>query len=308
MTPVSKKQTPEVKTRELPEATPTVLIIEKTITDMKSVFVPDWNLSEETVLHNGYDRWIYFGGKEKLPLFIGAFQDKNLWATVKVDSVEELKNVDLSDYDGIKIRGVVLDLEINGIATDKFTKDINDGVKSVYTNAKAKGLNMAIAMYGDLFYRKRPYDLKALDQYSDEIMVMAYDFHKSYGEPGENYPYSDFKKMVDDYLEIIPANKLTVIFGMYGYDWTMKEGKPLKPAESLSLFEIRSRFLKKRCLEDDCVVKTNENTREKSVSYRGEDGYEHLVYFEDEESVGLKTEYLKEKGIGSTSFWAWGNF
>lgn len=308
MTPVTKKQTPIKMPKQTNSVLPTTTMKKEPGEVTKAIFVPDWNLTEEAILHNGYDRWIYFGGKEKLPLFVDSFQDKNLWMTIKVDSIADLEDVDLQAYDLNKIRGVVLDLEINGIATEKFKDQINEGVEKVYANAKAYNLQMALAVYGDLFYRKRPYDLKTLNNFTDEVMVMAYDFHKSYGEPGENYPYEDFLIMVDSYLETVPAEKLTVIFGMYGYDWTLKDGKPLKPAQSLSLFQIRSRFLKKVCLEDNCKVKTNESTKEKSVSYTGEDGYEHVVYFEDEESVDLKIEYLRQKGIGSTAFWAWGNF
>lgn len=308
MTPVTKKQTPVGTQKQIIPATPTVTFKKEPGELSKAVFVPDWNLTEEAILHNGYDRWIYFGGKEKLSLFVDSLQDKNLWITIKVDSIESLEDVNLQDHDLNRIRGVVLDLEINGIATEKFKNQINRGVEKVYASAKANNLQMALAVYGDLFYRKRPYDLKSLNDFTDEVMVMAYDFHKSYGEPGENYPYEDFKKMVDDYVEAIPAEKLTIVFGMYGYDWTLKDGKPLKPAQSLSLFQIRSRFLKKVCLEDNCKVKTNESTKEKSVSYTGEDGYEHVVYFEDEESVDMKTNYLKQKEIKSTAFWAWGNF
>ncbi len=308
MTPVSEKQTPIENQKQTVSTVPTVTTKREPGEVSKAIFVPDWNLSEESILHNGYDRWIYFGGKEKLSLFVNSLQDKNLWMTIKVDTIEELEDVNLQDYDLAKISGIVLDLEINGIATEKFKNQINKGVEKVYTNAKANSLQIALAVYGDLFYRKRPYDLETLNSFSDEVMVMAYDFHKSYGEPGENYPYEDFKKMVDEYSKVVPAEKLTIVFGMYGYDWTLKDGKPLKPAQSLSLYQIKSRFLKKICLEDNCEVKINENTKEKNVSYMGEDGYEHVVYFEDEESVDMKTEYLKQKGIESTAFWAWGNF
>ena len=47
---------------------------------------------------------------------------------------------------------------------------------------------------------------------------------------------------------------------------------------------------------------------EKNIRYKGEDGYDHVIFFEDEESAQVKTDYLKEKGIGSISYWAWGYF
>lgn len=307
MTPVNRSQ-PKVKP---PTADPTIVPTQgekkNTSITRKSIFVPEWNLTDETILHNGYDRWIYFGAKEKLDLFKTVLQDKELWFTIKVDSLESLEKVKLAEYNIENIEGVVLDLEIGGLSSAKTLDLTNSNVKRIYEEAKSLNLKMALAMYGDLFYRKRPYDLKTLNQYTDEVMVMAYDFSKSYGEPGRNYPYNDFKKMVEDYLVDVPADKLTIIYGIYGYDWTMKDGKPLKPAESLSYFQIKRNFLGKVCYEASCKVIT-EWTKEKSVTYKGEDGYDHIVYFEDEESADLKSEYLKEKGIGSTAFWAWGYF
>jgi spore germination protein YaaH len=273
-----------------------------------SIFVPDWNLSEETILHNGYTRWIYFGGKEKLPLFKSVLKDKNLWLTLRASTIEELEKANLSEYDLERIEGVVLDLEINGLATKDFVSQISGEIERLKMQADQKGIKLSVAMYGDLFYRKRPYDLKKINDLVSEVMVMTYDYHKTYGEPGENYPYEEFKKMVDNYLAIVPAEKLTIIFGMYGYDWTLKDGKPLRPAEALSLFEIRNRFMKKVCLETACKVTTDDTTKEKKVTYKDDDGYDHVVHFEDEDSVEVKKQYLKEKGITSMSFWAWGYF
>ena len=53
---------------------------------------------------------------------------------------------------------------------------------------------------------------------------------------------------------------------------------------------------------------TDSESKEKKISYKGSDGYDHVVFFEDEESAEVKINYLKEKGIGSIAFWAWGYF
>lgn len=283
---------PEIKTKipltttnsEKPKKT-TASLIEK-----KSIFVPDWTLGEKIMSDNVYDRRIYFGSETKQP-------ENILWVTYKVNSVEELNQLTIKDS---TVEGIVLDLEISGLATEDLINQINRGVEKLYIQVKEKNLKLALALYGDLFYRQRPYDLKTLNQFSDEIMVMAYDFHKSYGEPGANFPYQEFKKMIDDYLDFIPAEKLTIIFGMYGYDWTLKDGKPLKAAEALTLNQIKTKFSE--------GTTTDPVSKEKNINYKGEDGYDHVIFFEDEESAQVKTDYLKEKGIGSIAYWAWSYF
>lgn len=284
---------------------------QRVIIETKSIFVPDWALTEETILVNGYNRWIYFGGEEKLPVFTEALKDKELWITYKVDTVDELKSVEIG-WNQLKsvnhMKGIVLDLEINGLATEEFISEINRGVEKIYNQIKQNNLKMAVAVYGDLFYRKRPYDLQFLNENSDEIMVMAYDFSKSYGEPGPNFPFEndggyDFQEMIDDFLEYAPAEKLTIIFGMYGYDWILVDGKPLKQANALSLNQV-----------EELVVTYPERPSqidkgiEKSFNYKDERGLNHVVYYEDEESAAVKIDYLKEKGIGNITYWAYGYF
>ena len=258
--------------------------------EIRSVFVPDWTLNGEIVFDYGYDRWIYFGPEENRPESI-------TWTTFKVNSVEELNKLTIKN-EGLE--GIVLDLEISGLPTEDLVDQISRGVEKIYNQTKEKNLKLALALYGDLFYRQRPYDLETLNRFPDEIMVMAYDFSKSYGEPGANFPYENFKEMIDQYLQFIPAEKLTIIFGMYGYDWALKDGKPLKQAEALTLNQIKSKF------SEETI--TNPQSMEKNIRYKGEDGYDHVIFFEDEESAQVKTDYLKEKGIGSISYWAWGYF
>ncbi len=307
-TPIDKRS-PNIKTVS-PTRIPVPTIIGERLDffETEAVFIPEWNLLEETILHNGYDRWIYFGSSDKMDVFSEALPNRSLWMTVKATSVEELEKINTRDFNLQKFKGIVLDLEINGIATEKLVAEINSEVRRIYTDVKKSDLKFALALYGDLFYRKRPYDLKSLNGMSDEIMIMAYDFHKSYGEPGPNYPYSDFMKMVDDYTEVVPPEKITVIFGMYGYNWTLRDGKPLKPATSMTLAQIKSGYLGKKCYETDCKVIVDEQSKEKMITYKDDKGDNHVVYFEDEESVELKKRYLREKGIGSTAYWAWGYF
>lgn len=291
------------------------------VEEKKSIFVPDWNLNEETIIDSSYDRWIYFGGEEKKSQFVEVLKGKELWFSIKIDNINQLNQLNRLNQSS-DFKGVVLDLEISELPTEQLKLQINDGVYKFYKKAKEKNLKVALALYGDLFYRKRPYDLKVLNDYCDEIMVMAYDFHKSNGEPGPNFPYNgreiygyDFKMMIDDYLKFIPQEKLTIIFGMYGYDWLVDENKkPIRPAKAVTLNEVNKNFINK-CAWNNCVVKRDPASTENEINYiysviEDSVGYMdmHIVWSEDEQSVAAKSNYLKEKGIESVGYWAWGYF
>lgn len=166
-----------------------------------------------------------------------------------------------------------------------------------------------------MFYRKRPYDISFINSHSDEIMVMAYDFHKSGGEPGPNFPLDkgasygyDFKTMIHDFLQYVPSQKLTVIFGMYGYDWIVDDnGLPIKPARALTYNQIYANYLS-RCNEKDCKITPDPESAETKITFEDESGDNDIIWFEDQGSVKRKEEYLEQKGIGSVAYWAEGYF
>ena len=294
----------------------------------KSLFVPYWSL-ESDFNSNIYERVIYFGistnenginkeevgyknlGKFSLINFINSKKYLTLRMLNTEDNLKILKNSSSTNQiieQTISIAkqnnfiGIVLDLEMSVLFGDDITSQINEFSNSFYKEAKGNNLNYSVAIYGDVFYRKKPYDVSNLAKNSDEIMIMAYNFHKSIGEPGPNFPLDnaevygyDMKVLMDDFLSIVPPEKLTMIFGMYGYDWIVDDkGRPIRPAQSLSLNEIRNKHLND-CNGEKCEFKDSDNKK-------------HIIWYENEESVSKKIEYLKSRGVGSFAYWAAGYF
>lgn len=203
-------------------------------------------------------------------------------------------------------QGVVLDLEVSFTLREQTRNEITQFVQILCTEIQYNYKSCSMLIYGDLFYRKRPYDLKKLGAIVDTIHIMAYDFNKAGGEPGPNFPYEsadyDFQQMIADFSTYVPKEKIEVVFGMYGYDWTLNEqGTPLKAATAISLGEIEGTLGRKY------MVKKN-SAKEKSIDYMDENGKQHTVWYEDKESVKVKTEYLLRRGIGQVSFWAYSYF
>ncbi len=217
---------------------------------MRTLFVPYWQIGSGLAASSQYDRYIYFGvagttegipeddpGYEHMDGFMSMAKGSR-WLTVRMtdsDVNDEVLNKKESQIkianDAVSIAkqygfdGLVLDFEYNSIFGGK-TKDVTAFYKLFGEKTKSKNLRFAATLYGDVFYRKRPYDVVEIEKYSDEIMVMAYDLHKSRGEPGPNFPLSagnkygyGYDKLFTDLEKHVPAEKITVIFGMYGYDW-----------------------------------------------------------------------------------------
>lgn len=301
-----------------------------------SIFVPYWSMEEDNINLSDYSRSIYFGvavsedgvdkneqGFLKLSRYSEvAVSGENLLTVrmtnfdvnqkVLADKIAQSKIID----DSINIArdnnfsGIVLDLEVFSLFNDKMPILINNFVSDFSRASKRNNLYFAVAIYGDVFYRHRPYDLKSISASVDEIMVMTYDFSKIHGEPGPNFPLGghekygyDMKRMLKDFLEVAPVEKLSVIFGMYGYDWTVDtKGRPLKPAQALTNIQIREKYID-NCDKNGCRINEDQPSAETNIIKDN-----HILWFEDQKSVEKKQKYLESQGIGSFAYWALGYF
>lgn len=96
-------------------------------------------------------------------------KDKNIQKTL----ISEVKNILVRE----SFSGLILDIEIPFTLQANKQNQITQFVQQMCTAIKANYKSCDMLVYGDFSYRKRPYDLKKLNQYSDKILLMAYDFH-----------------------------------------------------------------------------------------------------------------------------------
>lgn len=296
----------------------------------KSIFIPYWSGSfskNETM----YDSYYYFGIVPKKDGYLEdevGLQNMSLVATIPEKQKKlVLRMLDNTVNDTLlsnkiaqttlvtEVRkilsknsysGLILDLEVPFTLQANKKEQITNFVQLICTSIKTDYKTCSMLIYGDFSYRNRPFDLKKLGEVMDTILLMAYDFHKAGGEPGPNFPFEekqlygyDFKTMIQDTLKLVPKEKIEVVFGMYGYDWTLNEqGAPLKGATSLSVNAISNKIAHAKF-----IIKSN-NAKEKTVEYTDEEGRKHVIWYEDEESTAIKTKYLLLEGVWQVSFWA----
>ena len=308
----------------------------------QSLFIPYWADVTGNETFDGYDRLIYFGltanrsgivtsdqGYTKFDAFLQlSAPGRQKWVAVRMLDSDLNTNIikDEKAWEPIakgmiatvkdnKLDGIVFDFELTGIAFDSLTNDITKFYRYLYDATKNEQIPFAITMYGDVISRHRPYDIARLRYLCNEMMIMAYDFHKSRGEPGPNFPLAgkdtygyDMHLMADDFLKYVPAENLSVIFGMYGYDWTVDERKrPISQAKAVTLTQINDKFVS-NCQLKNCVLTRSEAAGENEVDYVDQYDGLHVVWYEDEESVKRKTEYLESRGITKYARWAYGYF
>jgi len=231
-------------------------------------------------------------------------ENNNLQKKIIEDTIKITKEKNFSE--------LILDLEINALPFENVIKKINFFVDNFAQKAKIENLIFSMTIYADTFYRKRPYDIKFISSKTEKIYVMAYDFHKTLGNPGPNFPLFgkkeygyDLSSCVKDFLTIVPKEKLIFVFGLYGYDWTVdKENRPIKAASAITLNQIKKRFLS----DPKIQIKRDALSFENKIEYFDNDFYQHIVWFEDEVSVEKKQEFLLENGVYQFGYWAFGYY
>ena len=326
-----------------PEANNTAGNTNTSVTQTSATFVPHWS-SFSGLAQADEETLYYFGvvptvdgmdteepGYQKLDAFVSAAGNKDIFLTLRMvesqtnaeilstaASWQKIANETKTLVNQYGFDGVVLDLEV-GLAGGLTTvpKDITDFTAFLSDELEDTGVTFLKTIYGDTVYRKRPYDLKALNPHVDGFVIMAYDFHKSYGQPGPNFPFTnreeygyDFQKMLEDVLVQVPAEKLTITYGMFGYEWIVdNKDRPLKAATAMSLNEIDA-FIEE-CT--NCSVTIDPASGERKISYPVETGAGEtekiaVIWSETKESIRKKQEFAEEKGVGSSAFWAWGYY
>ncbi len=306
------------------------------------LFVPYWGFEKDIDDIQSFDEIFYFGivptiegidkkdnGYKKIPQFLSLTKnssekflvirmiDSKLNSQI-LENKESQKKIISESLEITKqygFNGIVLDFEISALAFESVTKKITDFYTLFYSSSHESNLKEYITVYGDVFFRARPYDVKEIAKNSDKVVIMAYDFHKAKGNPGPNFPLSgrnkygyDFQIMISDFVKVVPKEKLVVVFGLFGYDWIVNEKKEaVGQVDALSLVTIQNKFIN-QCQFKNCSVQKDAASSETKIEYTDNESRNHIVWFEDMDSVSKKKEFLKEKGIYSTALWAYSYF
>ena len=307
----------------------------------KSIFVPYWALGDSQDIDK-YNELIYFGIKpdedsinnndegfrqlaqfdsivhkdQKKFLTLRMLDSKNNF-TILADERKQKRIIDETITIAKKhnFHGIILDLELSALPFQSVLNQINSFTKTFSTESKKNTLAFGMTLYGDTFYRIRPFDVKNIAQSVDFVMIMAYDLHKAGGNPGPNFPLSgkevygyDYSGLVDNFSSEVPKEKIIVIFGMFGYDWTVDEKNISQQiAKPRSYLDITNSIVNK-CAILKCKISRDTLSGETKIQYTAEDNSKHVVWYEDMKSTTEKQQYLQKKGISNFSYWAYSYF
>ncbi|MBN8808307.1 MAG: glycosyltransferase [Sphingomonas sp.] len=129
----------------------------------------------------------------------------------------------------------------------------------------------------------------------DRVFLMAYDEHENSGEPGPVASQSWFAKSVADAARGVPADKLVVTIGNYGYHWYPGGGDPVTVEEAWQAAR-----------DSDTVPVFDKASGNSGFAYEGDDGKRNVVWFLDAASAYNQIAFLRRAGIGGVALWRLG--
>lgn len=158
---------------------------------------------------------------------------------------------------------------------------------------------LAVAIHGKLGAETdgwgAGHDYAQLGAHAHELHLMAYDLHNSGSSPGPSAPLWWVDEVLDYATSLIPAEKLVLGIGLYGYDW-----RGNGPAEGLTLQEVEARVQR-----FDGDVEFDEQHQTPVFRYEDESDL-HQLWFEDARSLEGKLELVDAHDLGGVFFWRMG--
>lgn len=141
------------------------------------------------------------------------------------------------------------------------------------------------------------HDYAAHGQTADYVVLMTYEWGYTYGPAMAVAPLDKVRQVLDYATRVIPAGKILMGVPNYGYDWTLPfvQGTAARSLSNVGAVTLAGQV--------GAGIQYDQTAQSPFFRYRGADGREHEVWFEDARSLRAKYALVKEYGLAGVSFW-----
>lgn len=222
------------------------------------------------------------------------------------------------------IDGINIDIEYTGDPGDYYRQRFSQFVSRMTERMHQEVPNskVTVSVYASAVKEPKIYDISAVGNSSDGVFMMAYDFAVAssenaiptaplYGHKEGKYWY-DVSTAVEDFLTLMPADKLILGVPYYGYNYpvnspTVKSHTGYRRGTAQT-YSIAQDYVHPNM---DGILDYKEGWDDHGkVSWRAyqlaETGGWRMVFIEDQKSLGIKYDFAKEKGLAGVGMWALG--
>ena len=126
---------------------------------------------------------------------------------------------------------------------------------------------------------------------------MTYEWGYTFGPPMAVSPLPQVRQVLDYAVTAIPPHKILMGMPNYGYDWTLPYTKG-RPARSLSFAQAE-----KLAADTGATIQYDSQAEAPHFNYTDDAGADHVVWFDNRQSIAARLALVKEYNLGGISFW-----
>ncbi len=141
------------------------------------------------------------------------------------------------------------------------------------------------------------HDYRAIGAVADYVILMTYEWGYKFGPPGAVAPIRNVENVVRYAITEIPPDKILLGIPNYGYDWPLPFEAGQTEAEGISIETAVD-----RAREVGSEIEYDEQSQSPYYYYTS-DGTEHVVWFENAQSIAEKLELVNQYGLAGISIW-----
>jgi len=249
------------------------------------------------------------GGKNILGIKL--FEDEkidSLMASIEAQNnlINQLKTLRQTE----KFDGINVDFEYQGNPTAVLSEEIINFMAKLKENNLGE---ISLDIFVNTINKGSAEQINSLINSVDNLIIMAYDFHR----PGVDYAGAvapidsvigdrNIMEVVEKVLVLnIEKEKIVMAYPLYGYEWKTYT-KDFESQIKRGWYQMAS-WNRTRELIKEKQLETNwdELSMTPWVVFE-ENGEIHQIYFENEKSLKIKLDLVKQNQLGGVGFWALG--
>lgn len=205
-------------------------------------------------------------------------------------------------------------INVNFEAVPKTQKDnFTEFVKSLSERLKRYNPQYKITMTIPAIDWRNAYDVGALKDYVDFFFVMGYDLYGKYSKvagpnallfSGADWTGNNINTTINGYIELgAPSEKLLLGLPYYGNEWITESGEV--PSKAKKYVGPRTYSFINTNYADKYLARYDSTSH--SIYYIFRDSIHwRQCWFDNEQTLGLKYDYINEKNLGGLGIWALG--
>ncbi|WP_171016669.1 glycosyl hydrolase family 18 protein [Pseudalkalibacillus caeni] len=139
-------------------------------------------------------------------------------------------------------------------------------------------------------------DYRAVGEIVDIVSIMVIDYGYAIGPPDPIAPVWWTEQVLRYATGQINRHKVMMAMSLYGYDWTLTE--QVKPAEMIAVQNVQN-----RAISGWIPIQYDQTAQAPTYSYKDLMGKEHVVWFEDIQSITAKYKQMQVYNLLGATYW-----